>query len=275
MIANQLPAWAIEAARLARTAALRIVSPAERRWRSLRGAEPLPPLWLRRHAGPIRAFSRAADDCRQQLLAWNAFAPAASILDLGCGPGAMALSLRDDLAPPARYLGIDVHAPSIRWCRDAFGGDRRFRFETADVASPFGAGTVPVGRYRVPAADGSVDLVIAKSLFTHLTRTEAMHYLGEIRRVLAHGGAALVTAFLFGGGVTVPAFPHGDGDFRWRIRNRPAAAAAFGIDRFAEMLEAADLWIEKSLFGFHPGTARVPTGQDALLLRRKWLPVWS
>lgn len=268
---NFLPSSAIEVARRARTAALRLLSPAERLWRTLRGAEPLPPLWLRRHAGPVRAFSRAAEDCRRQLRAWNAIAADASVLDLGCGPGAMALALRNDLGPAARYLGIDVHTPSIRWCRDAFGGDGRFRFEIADVASPYGAGTAPAGEYRVPAADGSVDLVIAKSLFTHLTPTEAAHYLGEIRRVLRPDGAALVTAFLYGG-ETVPAFPHGDGGFRWRIRNRPAAAAAFSMDRFAEMLDAADLRIEKSLFGFHPGTASAPTGQDVLLLRRKRLP---
>jgi len=267
MRVNRLSASAIDAARGLRTAAFRLVSPLERLWRAQRGRVPLPPLWLRRHAGPVRAFESAAADCRSQLLAWNALAPEGRIVDLGCGPGAMALALAGDLAPGARYVGIDVHAPSVAWCRRRFAGDARFRFELSDVVSAYGPGGVALADYRLPIEDGWSDLVLAKSLFTHLSESEAGRHLSEISRVLAPEGRALVTAFLFGGN-PVPAFPFGDTRFRWRVRSRPAAATAFARPVWEEMLRRARLRIERESPGFYPGDAGTVSGQDVQVLRR-------
>lgn len=180
----------------------------------------------------------------------------------------MAVALRDRLASSTRYLGIDVHEPSIDWCRRAFAGDPRFRFEIVPVASAFGKGALPVRSLRLPVPDGAADLVIAKSLFTHLTLEEASRYLGEIRRVLADDGAALATAFLYSAEMP-PAFPFGDERFRWRVKHRIAAAVAFSEEEFRSMIDRSGLLIEKSVFGFLPGRAPKPTGQDVLLLRKK------
>jgi SAM-dependent methyltransferase len=262
---------AVELARAVRTAAYRALSPIERSWRAFRRESDLPPLWLRRHAGPVRAFESSARECRRQLAEWNALPLGGSILDLGCGPGAMALVLRDELEIPGQYLGIDVHVRSIAWCRRAFASDPRLRFELAEVASAYGPGAAPISDYRLPVADAWADLVIAKSLFTHLSPSESARYLGEIRRVLRPDGAALVTAFLFEGGEAA-AFPHGDGKFRWRSAHRPASAAAYSKECFAEMIDDAGLWIATWSWGFFPGSAPRPRGQDVMLLRRKWLP---
>jgi SAM-dependent methyltransferase len=267
MRVNRLSASAIDAARGLRTAAFRLVSPLEGLWREQRGRVPLPPLWLRRHAGPVGAFDSAAADCRAQLLAWSAFAREGEIVDLGCGPGAMALALAGDLAPGARYVGIDVHAPSIAWCRRRFAGDARFRFEDSEVVSAYGRGRVALADYRLPIDDGSADLVLAKSLFTHLSESEAERYFSEIARILAPGGRALVTAFLFGEN-PVPAFPHGNRRFRWRVKGRPAAATAFSRLVWEEMIRRAGLRIERESPGFYPGNAETISGQDVQLLRR-------
>jgi len=267
MRVNRLSAAAIEAARGLRTAAFRAVSPLEGLWRTRRGHAPLPPLWLRRHAGPVGAFESAAADCRAQLLAWNALAREGRVVDLGCGPGAMALALAGDLAPGARYAGIDVHAPSFAWCRRRFAGDARFRFDLSEVVSAYGRGGVALTDYRLPIDDGWADLVLAKSLFTHLARPEAERHLSEIARILASEGRALVTAFLFGEN-EVPAFPFGDTRFRWRVRSRPAAATAYSRRAWEEMIGNAGLRIEEEAAGFYPGNAGTITGQDVQLLRR-------
>jgi SAM-dependent methyltransferase len=264
---NGLPAPLVEAGRVARTAWLCAVSPAEAAWRVVQGRPGLPPLWLRRHAGPIAAFESAAADCRAQLLAWTALAKEGTVVDLGCGPGAMALALAGELAPAARYVGIDVHAPSIAWCRRRFAGDSRFRFELAAVVSAYGRGAVAIADYRLPVVDGAADLVLAKSLFTHLSEPEAARYLAEIARMLAPGGRALLTAFLFGTN-PVPAFPFGDARFRWRVKSRPAAATAFARPTWEEMLRDAGLRIEREAPGFYPGSAEKITGQDVFLLVR-------
>jgi SAM-dependent methyltransferase len=264
-VRDQLPAPLVEAARGARTALLRVASPAEAAWRILTGRPAGPPLWLKRHAGPVRAFESAAADCRAQLLAWNALAREGRIVDLGCGPGAMALALAGDLAPGARYVGIDVHAASIAWCRRRFAGDARFRFEDSEVVSSYGRGGVALADYRLPIDDGSADLVLAKSLFTHLSEPEAERYFSEIARILAPGGRALVTAFTFGAN-DVPAFPHGGDRFRWRRKSRPAAATAFARPAWGGMIRKAGLMIEREAPGFYPGNSDVFSGQDTLLL---------
>jgi len=264
---DRLPGPLVEAGRRARTAALALASPAESAARKILGRPGLPPLWLRRHAGPIGAFEGAAADCREQLLAWAALAREGTIVDLGCGPGAMALALAGDLAPEAQYLGIDVHAPSIAWCHRRFADDSRFRFELAPVVSAYGRGAVAIADYRLPAGDGSADLVLAKSLFTHLSEAEAGRYLAEIARILSPGGRALVTAFLFGTN-PVPAFPFGDARFRWRVKSRPAAATAFARPAWEEMLRDGGLKIERETPGFYPGSAGRISGQDVFLLGR-------
>jgi SAM-dependent methyltransferase len=266
-VLDRLPAPLVEAGRRARTAALALASPAESAARKILGRSPLPPLWLRRHAGPVGAFESAAADCRGQLLAWSALAREGTVVDLGCGPGAMALALAGDLAPAARYIGIDVHAPSIAWCRRRFAGDSRFRFELAPVVSAYGRGAVAIADYRLPAVDGAAGLVLAKSLFTHLSEPEARRYLAEIARILSPGGRALVTAFLFGTNL-VPAFPFGDARFRWRVKSRPAAATAFARPAWEGMVRDAGLRIEQEIPGFYPGNEERISGQDVFLLGR-------
>jgi len=179
----------------------------------------------------------------------------------------MALELSEAMGEEVRYLGIDVHGPSIAWCRRRFRGDDRFRFEIASVRSAFGPGDQPIGRYRLPVQDDAAALVLAKSLFTHLSEMEARRYLSEIARTLHPHGAAVVTAFLFGG--DPPAFPFGEDAVRWRVRARPAAATAFARALFEEMVADAGLELADASFGFHPGESPALSGQDVLLLRRK------
>ena len=262
---SRLPAPLIDLARFARTAALRACGPLERCFRK----KGLPPLWLRRHTGPVANFSRSARDTADLISRLSLLAPDAVVLDAGCGAGAAALELQERLGDRGKYLGFDVHAPSIRWCRRRFRGDPRFRFEIAEIRTPFSRRSSGNAReLRFPAAGGTCDFALAKSLFTHLLSPEAAAYLREIGRVLAPGGRALVTAFLFDPAGEVPAFPFsaGDGSSRWKIRSRPHAAVAFSRPFFEAMISDAGLRIERSIEGFYPGSSAVLTGQDILVL---------
>jgi ubiquinone/menaquinone biosynthesis C-methylase UbiE len=120
--------------------------------------------------------------------------------------------------------------------------------------------------------DGAADLVLAKSLFTHLLPDEAMRYLTETRRVLRPGRAAVITAFLFdpsGPGATeaARAFPIQDerGGVRWRSRARPTSAVAYAKPLFMEMIRSAGMNLQWHWPGYYPGSPRA-TGQDVLLI---------
>ena len=122
--------------------------------------------------------------------------------------------------------------------------------------------------YRYPADDGSVDFVLAKSVFTHLLEREARHYLGEIGRVLRTGRAAVVTAFLLDDdGAASGEFSHGGPDVWHSVKERPEAQLAYRRSRFVEMVEAANLRVEKIIDGHWRGRRIAPTFQDIVVLR--------
>lgn len=261
--------------RLARTTALRIAGPIDFVARNLTGNSGLPPLWLRRHAGPTAKFESATRDMAAFLDRLGLPGPADDVLDVGCGPGAMAGELAQRIGPAARYVGFDVHGPSVRWCRRHFANDPRLSFALARVASPYGSRSgEPAVSYRFPMADEEAGLVLAKSVFTHLLDPEARHYLAEIRRTLKPGGAAVLTAFLFdpdgpGCDLARRAFPFGEapGRVRRRRRLRPTAAVAYERAFFFAMVGQAGLRVESMAAGYFPGAERV-AGQDILVLRR-------
>ena len=126
--------------------------------------------------------------------------PHERVLDVGCGIGRMARPLAGYLDPGrGTYDGFDVRADAIGWCRRRYGhAHPNFRFRVADLYNrryhPGGAHSA--GEYRFPYDDGSFDLVIAASVYTHLLEDEAEHYLAESARVLAPGGRLFATFFL-------------------------------------------------------------------------------
>lgn len=184
----------------------------------------------------------------------------------------MPLKLLEEGPTIGAYIGIDVHERSIGWCRRRFAGHPSFRFEVAEVRSPYGRhDALDPGDYIFPVGDSSVDLVVAKSLFTHLLEGTARRYLSELRRCLSRTGRGVLTAFVFDGesGKTPPAFPFRGTDprVRWRRRAHPHAAVAYEKSLFEEMISAASLEISELLPGFWPGTSSVIRGQDTYIVR--------
>lgn len=121
-----------------------------------------------------------------------------AVLDFGCGAGRETRQLLMQEPRPARYLGLDLHRGLIEWCqRNLEPLDPGFSFVHHDVYS---AGLNPGGNrdpMRFPAEDGSFSLVLASSVFTHLTEAEGAFYLAECARVLRPGGVLYATWFLF------------------------------------------------------------------------------
>lgn len=161
------------------------------------GPLPVPPLELRKLVGN---FDEGAFDNPTGARVF-ASVPGSSddfILDFGCGCGRVARQLMQQQPPPAKYLGVDLHKGMIRWCRDNLTArNRDFVFQHQDVRNP---GLNPRGRrdqVEFPAADASVSLLIATSVFTHLVESQAVFYLREVGRVLRPGGVAVTTFFLF------------------------------------------------------------------------------
>ena len=116
------------------------------------------------------------------------------VVDIGCGCGKLARWFY--IIPGLTYVGIDLYAPSIRWCQKAFAPYAdRFQFIHFDghseVYNP--TGTVKASEYVMPLKDAEVDMTVCASLFTHLFEPDARHYLAEIRRITKPGGQAIIS----------------------------------------------------------------------------------
>jgi SAM-dependent methyltransferase len=98
------------------------------------------------------------------------------ILDWGCGCGRVSHYLLTRL-PEAQVVGCDIDEQAIAWCRAHLGAG----FVRVDPMPP------------TPFAAGSVDLVIACSVVTHLGAAVQEAWWGEMRRLLAPGGYFLAS----------------------------------------------------------------------------------
>ncbi len=126
--------------------------------------------------------------------------PGEHILDVGSGIGRKTAPLTGYLDPSARYVGLDVNAVGVEWCRSHIGSRwPNFEFEQIDV---YNRRYNPKGRFRdedysFPFDDETFDFVVLASVFTHMFPPGVGRYLREAARVLKRGtGRCLISYFL-------------------------------------------------------------------------------
>jgi len=122
-----------------------------------------------------------------------------TVFDFGCGCGRLARRLLQQTPKPRRYVGIDVHRGLIEWCRDNLSPvDSNVQFLHHDVYSPsYAPGNSLQLGLPFPVNDATFSLVIAHSVFTHLTKRQAEYYLSETARILTPEGMAFTSWFFF------------------------------------------------------------------------------
>ncbi len=155
----------------------------------------------RRLGFPSQIHGVGAGIVRDALLDGAALQPGDRVLDVGCGPGRTAAHLVPHLDPASggRYDGFDVMPDAIRWAqRNITRRHPAFRFEVADLRNdryrPGGA--IGPAEYTFPYPDGSFDVAVAASLYTHMFPRHIARYLAETARVLRSGGRSAASFFL-------------------------------------------------------------------------------
>jgi SAM-dependent methyltransferase len=109
--------------------------------------------------------------------------PSHFLIDVGCGSGRLSKPLASYLE--GRYLGIDVVPDLLSYARSVIPPNKRnWLFETAKGL-------------RIPAQDGTADMVCFFSVLTHLLHEESYIYLEEAFRVLKPGGAVIISFLEF------------------------------------------------------------------------------
>jgi SAM-dependent methyltransferase len=248
------------ALRLARRAGLRVLSPVDYLANSINGKLPFPPLDMRRDVGSLDTFESAAGEVIAALEILAGLGPSSTVLDMGSGCGALPIVMRRRVLTPfvGHYVGLDVDQKLIGWCDRHLTGEHfrfaRYHYHNASY-NPGGQRFLPF-----PIADSWADVVVMKSVATHMLPPDVEFYLSEVARVLRPDGRALVSAYLYGEGEDVSAtFPHvGEGGhFRYAKAASPESAIALDVGWFVSRVRANGLAHE-----LHPGAQRL------VLLRR-------
>ncbi len=212
-------------------------------------ALPLPPPELRGLVGDTDSaeeYQGIGSAIAGMMQALGLLAPRYRILDVGCGCGRVAAQLVS--SPIAAYQGFDRNPELVNWASEHITPiDSRFQFQLVRVESPYDEfdgfrGVIPARDLSFPFADGSFDVALLSSVFTHMSLVDARRYLRELARVLNAGGQVLASWFLTEaaeGAVEGLGYRHGR-------REQAAAIAAAGFsalsltERAAERAAAGD-----------------------------------
>ena len=137
------------------------------------------------------------------------------ILEIGCGPGALAEALRR-WYPAAELTGLDRDTGFLRFARERVPG---VAFLEGDAAA-------------LPFPENSFDAVISNTVQEHV---EPAAFFGEQRRVLRPGGVCLVLSSRRGIHVTAPCLEWDEGEraFWEKIIRMDDTNERFGVARYA------------------------------------------
>ena len=161
-----------------------------------------PPCRFRLQIGPfldITQYRLSAKEFLGYLIDLAGLRKDHNVLDVGCGVGQLATVLAEYLNKNSKYEGFDIDNRLINWCQQNISSRySNFRFRHADVFNTYynQKGKQNACQYRFPYSDESFELVIVKSVFTHMLPDDIENYFSEIARVLKNNGKWLMTFFL-------------------------------------------------------------------------------
>jgi SAM-dependent methyltransferase len=242
-----------------------------------RRREMVPPKRIRPDYVVSSGFIEHGEHFIQQVIELGRLEPDDRVLDLGCGIGRIAVPLTGYLSEDGSYEGLDIVPESIAWCQKEISArHENFHFQIADVYNnqynP--SGTQQALEYTFPFEDESFDLILLKSVFTHMLPDDVENYLGEIARTLKQGGRALITFFLLnehsleaiGNGSAKRDFRHIYGSYRTESDEVLESAVAYDEAFVRQLFRSAGLEIEDPVhYGSWTGRSEARFAQDIVV----------
>jgi len=161
---------------------------------------PVPPTW-KMFDGPRdkQLFLNNSKEVLEVYRQHGNLRPDSQMLDVGSGLGRKTLSLPSYLNSNGRYVGVDIVQQGVDWCNANIARTHpNFIFLHLNVfnARYNRMGTVDASAYRFPFANGSFDLIVAWSVFTHMLPGDIKNYLRETSRMLMPGGRCIFSFYV-------------------------------------------------------------------------------
>ena len=241
--------------------------------RVINGKRHLPPLHLRWDVGPLRGYEASAAEFRVYLKLFAGLKPDSRVLDIGCGCGQIARELLQELNESGAYVGCDISREAIEWCSRNMP---RFTFFWVNVANGMynPAGNIPAREFRVPTDFGQFDVILLKSVFTHMQKGDIESYLNQVSTLLQPGGKCLATFFLLNeqqrnnarAGRNLIQFSSPKNGIAYADIVNPEAIVALEEAEMMEMVERCNLHVSFIKHGSWTGCKEGLSHQDLVLL---------
>ncbi len=254
---------------------LKALNPLDYAARVLNNKTHLPPLDLRWDVGPLKNFESSAAESRVYLKIFAGLNPASHVLDIGCGSGQTALELREELDEAGRYTGCDINNAAIEWCKKNIH-DNRFSFFHIDVKNGMynPGGKQSAATFRLPLKE-TFDVILLKSVFTHMLTDEMENYLSQLNGLLSVGGKCLATFFILNerqqqiGAINSIRFQNHDDVIAFANPEVPEAIVAFREEKLVELFSRHHLKIVQPIhYGNWTGDRSGLSHQDIIVLQK-------
>ena len=239
--------------RIGRNLLQRTLEPLDLSVRLLNNKHNYPSLHMRQLVGGLNDFEGSSGEYVAYLKLLCNLMPGDKLLDIGCGCGTILYdttgvgSLPDYLG---EYWGVDVDGKVISWCNNHLGRDN-VHFHTTIQPT-------------------SVDVVLAKSLFTHLNVYETEAYLHTIQKILRRGGHCLATFFLLNGQKPQGkfTFKHVHGCVSYQRESKPQLAVAYDQKWLLSLLKKSGFSADVYYGAWREGRSGL-SFQDIIVLRKE------
>jgi len=120
------------------------------------------------------------------------------VLDIGCGQGRLPIGILRVIGE-IDYLGIDIHKPSIDWCKKFIEKYYiSFKFQHLNLYNErYNKRGVKINdTFRFKIETNSIDIIYLFSVFSHITEDDMRVYLKEFSRILSENGKIFFSTFV-------------------------------------------------------------------------------
>jgi len=114
---------------------------------------------------------------RQETLRVLALRTGERVLDIGSGPGLLAFDMASRVGSSGSVCGVDISEPMVAIAKARCASQPWVSFEAADAT-------------RLPVPDAAFDVAVSTQVYEYVG--DIAKALAELRRVLRHGGRALI-----------------------------------------------------------------------------------